>query len=82
MLCLKRWVRRFEQGAGMDVVLTLREITPENQQEVRALKVQPQQVKFVADVDKSLADAFVWKDAQVRAAYLDDVIVDERFDPW
>ena len=50
-------------------MIELRNITPENHLEVRALCVREDQQMFVASVDKSLADAFVWTDAQVRAAY-------------
>lgn len=59
----------------MTQALTLREITPDNHLEVRALAVQPHQEGFVSSVEKSLADAYVWKDALARAAYLDEVVV-------
>ena len=50
-------------------MIELRDITPDNHLEVRSLSVHPEQTRFVADVDKSLADAFVWRDALARAAY-------------
>ncbi len=56
-------------------MLTLREITPENHLDVRALKVHSHQSHFVADVDKSLADAYVWNGALARAAYEDDIAI-------
>lgn len=54
-------------------MIELRRVTPDNHLEVRELAVSPAQQRFVATVDKSLADAYVWKDALVRAAYEDDV---------
>ena len=50
-------------------MIELRDVTPENHHEVRALSVHPNQAKFVASVDSSLADAFVWEDALVKAGY-------------
>ncbi|MFT7214507.1 MAG: hypothetical protein ACI9XK_004775 [Granulosicoccus sp.] len=50
-------------------MIELRDITSENHLAVRSLLVHPNQTQFVASVDKSLADAFVWKDALVGAVY-------------
>lgn len=50
-------------------MIKLRDVTPENHLLIRSLSVHPNQTRFVASVDKSLADAFVWKDALVRAGY-------------
>ena len=56
-------------------MIELREVTPDNHLEVRSLSVHPHQSKFVATVDKSLADAFVWKEALVIAGYQDEAAV-------
>ena len=56
-------------------MIELREITPENHIDARSLKVHSSQEKFVATVDKSLADAYVWKAAQARVALDDGVAV-------
>jgi diamine N-acetyltransferase len=57
---------------GIIPLITLRDITPDNHLDVRSLEVQPHQQDFVATVEKSLADAFVWKDALARAGYEND----------
>ena len=49
--------------------MELRPITPDNHLDARALSVHMEQRRFVATVDKSLADAYVWKDALFRVAY-------------
>jgi len=56
-------------------MIKLRDITPDNHVEVRSLAVRPDQERFVATVDKSLADAFVWKDALVKSGYVEDIPV-------
>lgn len=56
-------------------MIELRDITPDNHLEVRALAVFPEQQHLVATVDKSLADGFIWKDALLRAAYHDNTAV-------
>lgn len=43
-------------------------VTPENHQALRALDVTQDQIRFVASVEKSLADAYVYKDAIFRGA--------------
>jgi diamine N-acetyltransferase len=50
-------------------MIELRDVTPENHLLIRSLSVHPNQTKFVASVEKSLADAFVWKEALVRAGF-------------
>ena len=52
----------------------LRDISSDNHIEARKLAVHPRQEKFVAAVDKSLADAYVWKDARIKIAYNNDQI--------
>jgi diamine N-acetyltransferase len=49
--------------------LTLCAIGPKNHEAVRALGVGLEQTRFVASVEKSLADAYVWPDAVFRAAF-------------
>lgn len=49
--------------------LSLEPITPENQRSVRDLSVREDQRKYVATVEQSLADAYVWKESSFRAAY-------------
>ena len=55
--------------------MDLREITPENHDAVRRLAVHPDQRELVATVEKSLADAYVYKAALFRAAFVDDAPV-------
>lgn len=57
-------------------MIELREITPENHMDARSLKVHSSQEKFVATVDKSLANAYVWKRAQARVALDDGSLLD------
>ncbi len=56
-------------------MITLAPLTPENHEAVRALAVRPDQRHLVASVDKSLADAYVWRAAQCRGAFHDDAAV-------
>ena len=49
--------------------MRLRPITPDNQAAIRSLSVSADQSHFVASVEQSLADAYVWKDAVFRGAY-------------
>jgi diamine N-acetyltransferase len=56
-------------------MIELQEITAENHIDTRSLRVHSSQEKFVATVDKSLADAYVWKEAQARVATDDGVAV-------
>ena len=44
-------------------------IAPENHSEVRLLSVLPEQERLVASVEKTLADAYVYKEAVFRAAF-------------
>ncbi len=46
-------------------------ITPDNEKAVRALSVRDDQKHFVASVDASLADAYIWQDSVFRAALAD-----------
>ena len=50
-------------------MIELREITLDNHVQVRLLAVRDDQTHLVASVDRSLADAFVYKEARVKAAY-------------
>jgi diamine N-acetyltransferase len=52
-------------------LIELRRIGPENHESARRLSVRHDQNRFVATVDKSLADAYVWSDAEFRIAYAD-----------
>ena len=56
-------------------MIELRPITPENHLQARKLSVRADQERWVASIDKSLADAFVWQGASFRIAYVDDVPV-------
>jgi diamine N-acetyltransferase len=56
-------------------MIELQEITTENHIDTRNLTVHSSQERFVATVDKSLADAYIWKEAQVRVATDDGVTV-------
>ncbi len=51
------------------------EITPDNYKQARALSVSAEQIDFVAPVEASLADAFVYKGAQFRLAQHDEQII-------
>ena len=53
-------------------MIDLRPITPDNHIEARRIAVRPEQERLVASIDKSLADAYVWKDALVRIAFEGD----------
>jgi diamine N-acetyltransferase len=55
----------------MSKPIELREIDSVNHVEIRALAVRADQERFVASVDRSLADAYVWQESLFRAAYLD-----------
>jgi diamine N-acetyltransferase len=50
-------------------VLELRSIVPENYDSALALAVKPGQERFVAPIVKSLADAFVYREARFRLAF-------------
>ena len=56
-------------------MLTLQEISTKNHELVRKLTVRPDQEKYVASIDKTLADAFVWRNARFRVAYKGDEAV-------
>ncbi|MFT7218451.1 MAG: diamine N-acetyltransferase [Candidatus Azotimanducaceae bacterium] len=56
---------------GTYEMIELRDVTPDNHLDIRSLAVHPTQQQFVATVDKTLADAFVWKEALVKAGYVD-----------
>ncbi len=53
-------------------MIELHPITPENHAAARKLAVAPEQRNFVATIDKSLADAYVYKDALFRIAFHND----------
>ena len=53
-------------------MISLEPITPENQRSVRELSVREDQRDYVATVEQSLADAYIWKESSFRAAYLED----------
>jgi diamine N-acetyltransferase len=55
-------------------MIELRPITPQNHVEARKLAVRQDQQRFIASVDSSLADAFVW-DSIFRVAFEDGVPV-------
>ena len=54
------------------MALKLRNITPLNHEQARQLSVFAHQEKFVASIEKTLADAYVWSDALFRLAFEDD----------
>ncbi len=56
-------------------MIDLRPITPKNHLQVRNLSVHAEQKRFVASIDKTLADAFVWQGASFRVAFEDDAPV-------
>jgi diamine N-acetyltransferase len=58
-----------------DAVVTLREITKENLEDVLALKVAEHQRSFVADNARSLAQAHFYSEAWYRAIYADETPV-------
>ena len=51
--------------------IRLHPIDGNNHRQVRALAIRPDQARFVSSVEKSLADAYVWPDTRIRAAYAD-----------
>ena len=55
--------------------IELTQITPKNYESAQSLAVSPDQEKFVASVQKTLADAYVWKDSVFRLAYNNDCAV-------
>jgi diamine N-acetyltransferase len=57
------------------VVIDLIEITEENHRAIRALSVRPDQEHLVANVDASLADAYIWTEAIFRGAVRDGIPV-------
>ncbi len=60
---------------GNSNMIGLLPITPENHLAARKLSVRPNQERLVASIDKSLADAFVWKDSIFRVAFEEGVPV-------
>jgi diamine N-acetyltransferase len=58
-----------------DTPIELHPITPDNHGPARKLAVHPHQEHLIATVDKSLADAYVYRDAVFRIAYEEDVPV-------
>ncbi len=54
-------------------MIDLQAITPDNHAAARELSVHPHQTRWVATIDKSLADAYVYKDALFRIAFKDNV---------
>jgi len=56
-------------------MLQLVPIGPDNHLAARALTVDPAQERFVASVDKSLADAYVYQTAEFRIACIDETPV-------
>ena len=50
-------------------MIDLQLITPENHEAIRQLAVRTDQRHWVASVDKSLADAYVWQDSLFRAGF-------------
>lgn len=56
-------------------LIDFREITPDNHSEARKLAVRPDQTRFVATIEKTLADAYVYQDAMFRIAFESDVPV-------
>ena len=57
------------------MALTLQTISPLNHERARQLSVWPHQKDFIASIDKTLADAFVWSDALFRIAFEGDTPV-------
>lgn len=60
------WIAKTSRRKNL---IQLRPITPENHAEIRKLSVRDDQRQFVASVEKSLADAYVYPDATFRAAF-------------
>jgi diamine N-acetyltransferase len=56
-------------------MIELLPITPENHLSARELRVRPDQEQFVAGIEKTLADAFVWKSGEFRVAFHEGVPV-------
>ena len=56
-------------------LITLTPITPENYKLALALSVRPDQHDLVATVQQSLADAYVYKEAEFRLAFSGDQLV-------
>lgn len=56
-------------------MLTLRKISKENRELVRQLTVRPDQQRFIAPVEKTLADAAAWPDSRFRVACNHDIPV-------
>lgn len=56
-------------------VITLTPITPENYKLALALSVRPDQDNLIATVQQSLADAYVYKEAEFRLAFSGDQLV-------
>ena len=54
------------------MAVTLRSITPLNYEQARQLSVFAHQERFVASIEKTLADAYVWSGALFRLAFEDD----------
>ena len=52
-------------------MIRLEPITPENHETARGLAVRPDQARFVATVERSLADAYVWSESVFRVACVD-----------
>ena len=52
--------------------VTLEPIDEENHKALRALRVHPRQENFVATVEASLADAYVYPDAEFRGVFAGD----------
>ena len=50
-------------------LLTLKSITPENYERAMQLSVREDQKRFVASLQKSLADAYVYQESVFRIAY-------------
>ena len=65
---------RGRSGSGAAAV-TLREITRDNIREVLALRVNPEQERFVATNATSIAEAHVHQEAWVRAVYANETPV-------
>ena len=64
-----------DQVPGADATVTLREITGEMVRDVIALKVRPEQERYVAPNAVSIAEAHYHHQAWIRAIYADEVPV-------
>ena len=60
---------------GLSSAISLRPVDQSNYEECIALSVGPGQEGFVAPNVKSLADAYIWRDAEPFAVYADDGVV-------